>query len=420
MIIFSAVCRNTKLVQTIREALEREFQQELEFTHVDEIDEIQTHLMYEMPQFVLFDLDDEQIQALDMIKRFVEDPWLTNIGVFGLTTSIDQPSPIIPGVFSTITPAQINSLLPHVVSILNNNEQLLLQTGLIQELGREGTFAIENKPHLLEAYSELMTFTLYNKNYIDMQGKYGVKFSLVEMLMNAVEHGNCKINSKEKQQWLEQGKDMMSLILAKIEDPEIAKTRVYLSYKIEPSQTTFIIRDEGEGFDTSSLPNPTDPMSILDLHGRGVFMTRNYVSSLTYNEKGNEVTLVVNHAKNVAKSIPEGLRKSQIIDFQPGEVVFKENDKSDTLYYIVSGDFDVSVEGKAISRLNNTHVFLGEMAFLLGKRRTATVTAHNVGRLVAISAREWMDAVQHFPYYGIFLARLLAKKLHQLSQKAII
>ena len=145
-------------------------------------------------------------------------------------------------------------------------------------------------------------------------------------------------------------------------------------------------------------------------------MSRNYVKKLSYNKRGNEVRLSIAHMENPDRSIPAGFQNSEVINFEPGDIVFLENDKSNTLYYIIGGDFEVLVNNKVIAILNNTNIFLGEMAFLLGNRRTATVRTKTKGHLVAINAKEWMDAVQKYPYYGLFLSRLLAEKLYEQAR----
>ena len=51
------------------------------------------------------------------------------------------------------------------------------------------------------------------------------------------------------------------------------------------------VTDEGEGFEYSNLPDPTDPKNIENLHGRGVFLMRRLADSIEYNTSGNEVKM---------------------------------------------------------------------------------------------------------------------------------
>jgi serine/threonine-protein kinase RsbW len=51
------------------------------------------------------------------------------------------------------------------------------------------------------------------------------------------------------------------------------------------------VTDEGEGFEYSNLPDPTDPKNIENLHGRGVFLMRRLADAIEYNTSGNEVKM---------------------------------------------------------------------------------------------------------------------------------
>ncbi len=51
------------------------------------------------------------------------------------------------------------------------------------------------------------------------------------------------------------------------------------------------VTDEGEGFEYSNLPDPTDPKNIENLHGRGVFLMRRLADAIEYNSAGNEVKM---------------------------------------------------------------------------------------------------------------------------------
>lgn len=53
------------------------------------------------------------------------------------------------------------------------------------------------------------------------------------------------------------------------------------------------IRDQGVGFDPSSVPDPTLPENLARPCGRGLFLMRELLDEVSYNERGNEVTLVL-------------------------------------------------------------------------------------------------------------------------------
>ena len=71
-----------------------------------------------------------------------------------------------------------------------------------------------------------------------------VEVSLREALANAVVHGNH-------------------------EDPD---KRVYVVCRCTPDgEVSIVVRDEGEGFNSTELPNPTAAEQLTSTHGRGIY-----------------------------------------------------------------------------------------------------------------------------------------------------
>ncbi|MEZ5347198.1 MAG: ATP-binding protein [Pyrinomonadaceae bacterium] len=88
--------------------------------------------------------------------------------------------------------------------------------------------------------------------------------ALDEAFVNAVKHGNKYDTSK----------------------------LVKISVEISPQKASFTIEDEGEGFDVNSIPNPTDPENLFKTSGRGVMFIYNIMDEVSYNERGNRLTMI--------------------------------------------------------------------------------------------------------------------------------
>ena len=68
--------------------------------------------------------------------------------------------------------------------------------------------------------------------------------------------------------------------------------------------------------------------------------------------------------------------------YRPGDSLFLEGDDSCDLFILVSGRLEVLKDDKKISEIIEPGSLVGEMSFLLGGKRTATVKA--VGEVQAI------------------------------------
>jgi serine/threonine-protein kinase RsbW len=66
---------------------------------------------------------------------------------------------------------------------------------------------------------------------------------------------------------------------------------VTVNFTADGNMFDVTVTDQGEGFKYDSLPDPTDPSNIENLHGRGVFIMRSLADAIEYNEAGNEVKM---------------------------------------------------------------------------------------------------------------------------------
>jgi CRP-like cAMP-binding protein len=107
---------------------------------------------------------------------------------------------------------------------------------------------------------------------------------------------------------------------------------------------------------------------------------------------------------NIKKSIKEISFKK----FKKGEIVIKENEVSEEIYYILSGNCNVVVGRKIVGKLERNQVF-GEIASLMKSPRTATVRATE--DTLAISFKLAFDEIKIYPEAFAFLFKNLTMEL---------
>jgi CRP-like cAMP-binding protein len=349
------------------------------------------------------------------------DPWLLHGGIIALCDDraaaerledLRQTNIIV-----TIGCRDIEEQLPRVLHIIDHNPRILYQRELGADLVRDisGYFKLRND--LLEArcFSNLICNFLYNANRLDGESRAFLRLSLYEMLLNAIEHGNCGITYAEKSECLDRGGSIEELIAQRCRNPRIACRQVTFEYAITPESSQFFIADEGCGFDWRALEDPTEDANLARPHGRGILMTRAVTQNMRFNEKGNEVRFEIAHQSDEASSMPALLEHIEPVEFAAGDAVFQQGEPGNFLYYIAKGRYDVIVNDRVISSLSPDDIFMGEMSFLLNNRRSATVRARTSGRLIAISKNEFIEAVKAKPHYALFLSRLLAQRLQRVN-----
>jgi monovalent cation:H+ antiporter-2, CPA2 family len=81
---------------------------------------------------------------------------------------------------------------------------------------------------------------------------------------------------------------------------------------------------------------------------------------------------------------------------EPGEHIIRTGDKADAAFFLSSGEVEVSLRGRTITKLQ-AGSFFGEMALLSGDRRTADVTALDFCKYLALSQRDFRRFVRRHP-----------------------
>jgi hypothetical protein len=115
---------------------------------------------------------------------------------------------------------------------------------------------------------------------------------LLELLLNAVEHGNLGITYDEKSHLLDLGQ-LDEEIARRLQEPAYAGRCAVATFIRHGEDLYLSVIDEGSGFDWRPFLH-LDPQRAFDTHGRGI-ATAKMVSfdSLEYHGTGNHVETVV-------------------------------------------------------------------------------------------------------------------------------
>jgi PAS domain S-box-containing protein len=102
-----------------------------------------------------------------------------------------------------------------------------------------------------------------------------------------------------------------------------------------------------------------------------------------------------------------------------GTVIMGEGDRAESLYILIEGRLDVIKGGKEIHEITEPGAFFGELSFLLGTVRIASViTAAEETRFLCLPNDEVDRIWQQFPDFARKLATNMAQRLHDTTQVA--
>jgi len=109
---------------------------------------------------------------------------------------------------------------------------------------------------------------------------------------------------------------------------------------------------------------------------------------------------------------------SHRLRFAPGESVVRKDDASRALYVIAAGQVTVEADGVTVGTLESGNVF-GEIAFLTGKPRTATVRASSALEVVEVDSEALRALLADHPDLATQLAERMARRQDRLDAAAI-
>lgn len=353
-----------------------------------------------------------------IIAKIRKDPWLhgTIIIVLAHTLSNCQCNSLIQlGVVDILFTNEIQYKLPTITGIINSNLTLFESQQFLSEntIRKNGRMILKNNISLVAKATNILMDFCYAAGFRNLQSYTRIALCLHEMISNAIEHGNCEIGYQRKSKFLQKTYSISHIVKKIASKPEYKDRKVTIRYQIDGNTAKITICDEGKGFQLQELPDPSEEEFMLMPHGRGILMTRNFADRMEYNSKGNEVALEFKNTSEIQATENELLKlgHGSTVHLAAGETLFEVGSESDYFYYILSGRLGVYINDKKIAESTPDEVFIGEMAFLHHNKRTGTVKALTPATLVPISRNGFIRMIKKYPYSGVFLARLLTRRL---------
>jgi CheY-like chemotaxis protein len=118
---------------------------------------------------------------------------------------------------------------------------------------------------------------------------------LGEAFANAMFHGNLELSSSLR----ETDADAYHRVAEeRRRESPYKERRIEIEVRMARERAEFIVRDQGCGFDPSSLPDPTDPANLDKVTGRGILLMRSFMDGVFFNQRGNEVTMIKQPGRN--------------------------------------------------------------------------------------------------------------------------
>lgn len=187
-----------------------------------------------------------------------------------------------------------SSFGPEMVATVEEVLELARQRKTEAELygslvSRESTFELQCDARLIRPLVKHLQGSLAQLGWCDESSCMQLGVALSEALQNAFEHGNLEVSSEARRQGMA---PYQALLEERCRKEPYCRRRIRVVARFDRREASFVIADEGPGFDPSDLPDPRSEQNLERLSGRGVLLMRTFMDEVTFNERGNVVTMV--------------------------------------------------------------------------------------------------------------------------------
>lgn len=160
----------------------------------------------------------------------------------------------------------------------------------------EYTYALPNSPELLDTFVNMIQQVIEGMEFTDHTGKYRVGVAVREALFNAMLRGNLEISFEQIPVFgHELAGEQLELYQQRRSAEPYAGRKVHVRARIGDDEARFEIGDEGPGFDHAAAMEKASVGSATAATGepgRGLVLMRTLMDGVTFNDAGNQVTLV--------------------------------------------------------------------------------------------------------------------------------
>jgi CheY-like chemotaxis protein len=249
-------------------------------------------LRRELPDIVITDMQMPEMDGLELVQeiraKFPAVPviLMTAHGSEELAVQALQR-----GAASYVPKRNLARDLPETIeSVLSMRKANLGEQRLLECLiDTQSHFVLENDIALIHSLIGHLENNLTRMKLCDENGLLRVAVALREAIVNAMQHGNLEISSS-----LREGdeKEFYALVDERRQTEPYQDRRVHVYAKESHREAYYVVRDEGPGWDPTTLPDPTDPSNIDKPSGRGLLLIRTFMDEVHHNKSGNEITMI--------------------------------------------------------------------------------------------------------------------------------
>lgn len=188
--------------------------------------------------------------------------------------------------------ALLNSTITDVLSVLQTDESY---AKLISTLTKNVfVFDMPNDADLISPLVGLLMQVASGMNLLGGMDLVRLGVATEHAVLNAMYRGNLELprSLTPPHHAVVRDDATTAEVEARKSESPYKDRRVHVEAIASEAAVRIVVRDQGNGFDTSRLPQAGNPGLLDRQGGRGLVLMTSFVDQVLFNEKGNEVTLI--------------------------------------------------------------------------------------------------------------------------------
>ncbi len=251
----------------------------------------------DLPDLILTDLSMPVMDGLELVNHVRDHhPEIPIVLMTAYGSEALAVEALAKGAATYVPKSQLAARLPGTIqNVLSMTFVHRRYEQLIHCLSRaQFQFVLENEPNLVDPLVALVQQMVASVALCDFTGRVQIGVALKESLLNAIFHGNLEISAGEVenvQQGLIEENDL-SLVEEHRMRPEFKDRKIHVEIRISSDEARFVVQDDGRGFDVATVFDPKKRLAVEPEGPRGLALMRTFMDEVTFNETGNQVTMV--------------------------------------------------------------------------------------------------------------------------------
>ncbi len=241
-----------------------------------------------LPDIVVTDLQMPDLDGLELVNAIAEKyPGVPVVLMTAHGSENIAAQALASGAASFVPKSDLaQSLVQTVMHVLMMSESEARYKKLVNCATKtDFEFELKNDLSIIAPLIDMIQQITLGHELFNQNGQLQMGVALEQAINNAMVRGNLEIKREDvafvSRRFFEERSQ---------QKPYCDRT-VYFRALVTPEAVKFTIRDQGSGFDTSTIPPAADPESFREGTGRGLVLIQTFMDEVKFNEKGNEVQM---------------------------------------------------------------------------------------------------------------------------------